>query len=82
MEYGTAAAQIAVEASVEPHWSKKACGSCNQDLAQPALQGCGNCSRTRHNAQTCKKDVEISSKLDASTPYIGSLFNSDEIEDA
>jgi hypothetical protein len=29
-----------------------------------------------------KKDTKISSKLDVSTTYIGSLFNSDEIEDA
>jgi hypothetical protein len=39
-------------------------------------------SKTRHNARTCNKDAEISSELDASMTYIGSLFDSDEIEDA
>jgi hypothetical protein len=62
--------------------SKKARSSGDQKRAQLALRRCGNCSRTRHNARTCKKDTEASSKLDASTTYIGSLFNSDEIEDA
>jgi hypothetical protein len=32
--------------------------------------------------RTYKKDTEISSNLDESTTYIGSLFNSDEIKDA
>jgi hypothetical protein len=41
-----------------------------------------NYSRTRHNAHTCKKDTEMSSKSDESTMYIGSLFDSNEIEDA
>jgi hypothetical protein len=40
-----------------------------------------NSSRTRHNAQTCKKDTEAYSKLDASTTYVGSLFNSNKIKD-
>ena len=82
MEYGTAAAQVAAEASVAPQRSKKARGSGDQEPAQPALRRCGNCSRTGHNARTCKKNTEISSELDESTTYIGSLFDSDEIEDA
>jgi hypothetical protein len=61
--------------------SKKACSGGDQERAQPALRRCGNCRGTRHNAQTCKKDTEASSKLNASTMYIGSLFDSDEIEE-
>jgi hypothetical protein len=49
---------------------------------KPALRRYGNCSRTGHNARTYKKDTEISSESDESTTYIGSLFDSDEIEDA
>ncbi|KAK1916431.1 hypothetical protein P3342_004250 [Pyrenophora teres f. teres] len=73
MEYGTAAA---------PQRSKKSRGGGNQELVQPALRRCGNCNRTGHNARTCKKDIEISSELDVSTVYIGSLFDSDEIEES
>ena len=82
MEYGTAAAQVAAEASTAPQQSKKARGSSDRERAQPALRRCRNCSGTGHNARTCRKDTEISSKSDASTTYVGSLFNSDEIEDA
>lgn len=62
--------------------SKKAHGGSNQEPAQPTLCRCGNCSRTGHNAQTCKKDTEAYSESDASTMYVGSLFDSNEIEDA
>jgi hypothetical protein len=82
MEYGTAAAKIAAEASAAPQRSKKACGSSNQELAQPTLRRCGNCSRTGHNTRTCKKDREASLESDTSTAYIGSLLDSDEIKDA
>lgn len=82
MEYGTAAAQVAAEASAAPQRSKKARGGSDQEPAQPALRRCGNCGRTGHNARTCKKDIEVSSESDASTMYVGSLLNSDIIEDA
>jgi hypothetical protein len=62
--------------------SKKARDGGDQEPAQPALRRCGNCGRTRHNACTCKKDTKISSESDASTTYVGSLFDSDGIEDA
>jgi len=81
MEYGEAASQVAAEASVALQRSKKARGGGGQELAQPALRRCGNCSGTGHNARTCKKDREVSSKSDVSTTYIGSLFDSDEIEE-
>ncbi|KAF1922672.1 uncharacterized protein M421DRAFT_409690, partial [Didymella exigua CBS 183.55] len=74
MEYGTAAAQVAAEASIAPQRSKKARGG-------SALWRCRNCSRTRHNARMCKKDIDVSLELDASTTYAGSLFNSNEIEE-
>jgi hypothetical protein len=82
MEYGEAAAQVALEASVAAGRSKKARSGSDQERAQLALRRCGNCGRTGHNARTCKKDTEISSTLDASTTYIGSLFHSDKIKDA
>ena len=82
IEYGTAAAQVAAEAFTAPQRSKKARSGGNQEPAQPALRRCGNCGRTGHNVRTCKKDIEASSESDASTTYIGSLFDSDEIEDA
>jgi hypothetical protein len=72
---------VAAKASVAAKRSKKACGGSDQERAQPALQRCRNCGGTGHNAQTCKKDTEASSKSDASTTYIGSLFNSDKSED-
>jgi hypothetical protein len=78
IEYGTAAAQVAAEASTVPQRSKKARSSGNQEPAQPALWRCGNCSRTGHNARTCKKDTKASSQSDESTTYIGSLFDSNE----
>jgi hypothetical protein len=62
--------------------SKKARSSSNQERAQPTIRRCRNCGGTRHNARTCKKDTEISSRLDTSTIYIGSLFDSDEIEES
>jgi hypothetical protein len=61
--------------------SKKARGGGDQERAQPTIRRCGNCSRTGHNARTCKKDTMIYSESDASTTYIGSLFDSDEIEE-
>jgi ribosomal protein L32 len=82
MEYRTAAAQVAAEASVAARRSKKARSSSDQETAQPALRRCGNCGRTGHNARTCKKDTEAYSESDASTTYVGSLFDSDEIEEA
>ena len=70
MEYGEAAAQIAAEASVAAERSKKARGGGDQERAQPALRRCGICGGTGHNARTCKKDIEVSSKSEASTQYI------------
>jgi hypothetical protein len=78
IEYRTVAAQVAAEASTAPQQSKKARSSGNQEPAQPALQHCGNCGKTRHNARTYKKDTKASSESDKSTTYIGSLFDSDE----
>jgi hypothetical protein len=82
MEYGTAAAQVAAEASAAPQRSKKARGGSDQEPAQLAVRRCGNCGRTGHNARTCRKDTEASSELGASTTYVGSLFDSDEFEGA
>jgi hypothetical protein len=82
IEYSEAAAQVVAEASVAADRSKKTRGDGDQEGAQPALRRCGNCGETGHNARTCKIDTEIPSELDASTTNIGSLFDSDEIEDA
>jgi hypothetical protein len=81
MVYGEAAAQVAAESSVAAERSKKAHGGGDQERAQPALFRCGSCGRTGHNARTCKIDTETSSGSDASTRYIGSFFDSDEIEE-
>jgi hypothetical protein len=81
MEYGTAAARVAAEASAAPQRLKKARSGSDQEPAQPAVRRCGNCGGTGHNARTCRKDTEISSESDVSTTYVGSLFDSDEIED-
>jgi hypothetical protein len=70
--------QVAAKTSIAPQRSKKARGSSDQELAQPALRRCRNCGRTRHNVCTCKKDTKASSESDESTTYIGSLFDSDE----
>ena len=82
MEYGTGLAQVAAEASAALQPSKKARDGDGQDRAQPALRRCGNYGGTGHNARTCKKDTEGSSKSDASTTYAGSLFDSDRIDDS
>jgi hypothetical protein len=82
MEYGEAATQVATEVSVAARRSKKARGGGDQERAQPTVRRCGNCGGTGHNARTCKKDTEISSESNPSMTYIGSLFDSDEIEDA
>jgi hypothetical protein len=82
IEYSEAAAQVAAKASAGPQRSKKARGSGDQEPAQPAVRRCGNCGGTGHNARTCRKDTEISSESDVSTTYVGSLFDSDEIEEA
>jgi hypothetical protein len=81
MEYGEAALQVAVEASVAAERSKKSRGP-DQERAQPTVRGCGNCGKIGHNVRMCKKDTETSSKSNVSTAYIGSLSNSDETEDA
>jgi hypothetical protein len=81
IEYGEAAAQVAAEASIVTRRSKKARSGSDQERAQPTVRRCGNCGGAGHNARTCKKDTEISSESDASTTYIGSLFDSDEIEE-
>ena len=73
---------MAAEASVAAERSKKARNGGDQERAQPALRRCGNCGKTGHNARTCKKDTGISSESDASTTYIGSLFDSDKTKDA
>ena len=72
---------MAAEASVAAKRSKKACSSSNQERAQLALRRCGNCRGTRYNARTCKKDIKISSKLDASIIYKDFLFNSNEFKE-
>ncbi len=82
IEYSEAAAQVAAKASVAAERSKKTRGGSDQERAQPAIRRCGNCGGTGHNARTCKKDTEIYSESDASTMYVGSLFNSDEIEES
>ena len=82
IEYRTAAARVAAEASVAPQGSKKACGGGDQETARPALRRCRNCGATGHIARMCKKDIEISSESESSTAHAGSLLNSDEIEDS
>jgi hypothetical protein len=81
MEYGTAAAQIAAEASIAYKKSKKARRSDNHEPAQLASRRCRNCGETGHNARTCKTDIESSAESETSTEYIGSLFDSDENDD-
>jgi hypothetical protein len=79
MEYGIASAQIAAEASVALPKSKKARSRNNCEPAQSGSRRCRNCGETGHNARTCKTDLEGSSESEASTLYVGSLFDSDEI---
>ena len=74
MEYGEAAAQVAAKASAALQPSKKTRGGDGQDRAQPALQRCGNCGGTGHNARTCKKDTEESSESNVSMTYAGSFL--------
>jgi hypothetical protein len=82
LEYGEAADQVAANAALVVNLLKRTRSSGPAGRPQPAQRRCGNCGQSRHNARTCQKDAEISSESDASTTYIGSLFDSDEIEDA
>jgi hypothetical protein len=72
---------VAAEASIAARRSKKARGSSDQERAQLTIRRCGNCGGTGHNTRTCKNNTKISSESDTSTTYIGSLFDSDEIEE-
>jgi hypothetical protein len=81
MEYGEVAAYVAAKASIAIERSKRIYGGGDQERALPAPRRCGNCGGNGHNTRTCKNNVEISSEPDASTTYVGSLFDSDEIED-
>ena len=81
MEYSTAAAQVAAEASTAVHKPKKARRRDNNGSSQLTLRRCRNCGETGHNARTCKIDIERSSESGTSTQYIGSLFGSDENDD-
>jgi hypothetical protein len=82
LEYGATATQVAAAASVAAEQAKNARGGGDHAGAQPALKRCSNCSRTGHNARTCKKDTQISSETLVSTAYTGSLFNSNRIENS
>ena len=77
MEYGEASAQVAATAAITPQRSKKARGGDGHETAQPAIRRCGNCGGTGHNARTCKKDLEESSKSNTSEGFAGSLVDSD-----
>jgi hypothetical protein len=77
IEYGEGLAQVAAEASRAPQGLKRACYRDGQERAQPGVRRCRNCEETGHNTRTCKKDIEESSKSDASITYTSSLFNSD-----
>jgi hypothetical protein len=57
LEYGATAMQVAAAASVVAEQFKKACAGGDHKRAQLALKRCSNCSRTRHNVRTCKKDI-------------------------
>jgi hypothetical protein len=76
MEYGEASAKVATEATVASQQSKKARGGDGYETAQPAIQRCGNCKRTGHNARTCKKDSGEASDSDTSESFVGSLVDS------
>ena len=80
MEYSSVLVQEAATATTVPQQSKKARYSDSSKSAQLASRRCGNCGGTGHNARTCKIDTEEYSESDLSTMYIGSLFNSDEID--
>ena len=80
MEYGSVLVQEAATATTVPQQSKKARYSDSGKSAQLASRRCGNCGGTGHNARTCKIDTEEYSESDSSTMYIGSLFDSDEID--
>jgi hypothetical protein len=82
MEYGTAAAQVAAEASAAPQQSKKARSSSDQERAQPTVRRCRNCGGTGHNSRTCKKDTEENSESELSSICTDQWVDSDEIEDA
>ena len=81
IEYSSVLVQEATKANIVPQQSKKARYNDNGEPAQLASRRCRNCRGTGHNARTCKIDIEESSESDASTMYIGSLFDSDESDD-
>ena len=77
MEYSEASMQVATKAATALQLSKKARSSDSHQKAQLGVRRCGNCGGTRHNARTCTKDIEESSKSKLSITCASSLFNSD-----
>ena len=69
MEYGTAAAQVAAEASTASRMVKKARSSGGAEQVQPTQRRCGICGDTGHNARTCQKGQEPASEPDAGILY-------------
>ncbi|KAF2189857.1 DDE-domain-containing protein [Zopfia rhizophila CBS 207.26] len=54
--------------------SKKGCGKARADRAELTQRRCGNCSGTRHNAQTCEINKE--STIESSSDKNGTVTNS------
>jgi hypothetical protein len=82
MEYGTAAAQVVSEASAALSNLRRLVVVVIQNQSNQLHGAVGTAAGLDTTRAREKKGVEVPFKSDASTTYVGSLFNSDGIEDA
>lgn len=80
LEFGSGA-DLAVTASSSNTRATKRGRTDGDQAPSRALRRCGNCGETGHNKTTCRKRLEDEEVLDASTQFVGSLFNSDSPND-
>ena len=77
LEYSEGALQAAVAASGSAQRTKRGGGGDSGKPAQLSQRRCGNCGETGHNARTCQKDKEASSKSDTQSSYESLIVDSE-----
>lgn len=76
-EYDKGASHVAAETSSGIRRTMKGSGGGGSGSGKPAQSSqrrCGKCGETGHNARTCQKHTEASSKSDSLSSYEGSII--------
>ena len=81
LEFGSGADLAVTASSSNTRATKRGRTNGNQEAPSRALRRCGNCGETGHNKITCRKRPEDEEESDASTQFVGSLFDSDSSDD-